>query len=75
MLWELPIRSKCFSHRLGDPSNCSEMVPERAPRQVFHVSAQAEIAIQHQTSKSPNIGFCAQTGDPAFLEILGFLLE
>jgi hypothetical protein len=53
----------------------SEMVPERAPRQVFHVSAQAEIAIQHQTSKSPNIGFCAQTGDPAFLEILGFLLE
>ena len=75
MSWELPICSERFSHRLGDPFNCSEMVPERAPRQVFYVSAQAEIAIQHQTLKSPNISFGAQTGDPAFLEILCFLLE
>jgi hypothetical protein len=75
MSWELPICSEYFSHRLGDPSNCSEIAPERAPRQVLHVSAHAEIAVQHQTSKSPNIGFCAQTGNPAFLEILCFFLE
>jgi hypothetical protein len=29
----------------GDPSNRSEMVPERASRQVFRVLSQAEIAI------------------------------
>ena len=69
----LPIRG--FSHRPRSASNYVEMIPESSPRQGFKVSAQAEIAIQHQTSKCPNVSFCAQTGDPAVLEILCFFLE
>lgn len=37
MLWELPIYSEGFSHRLRNASNYNEMIPERVRRDSFSI--------------------------------------